>query len=51
MSKELIFFSRTYVGLNRVNYSDPNKTRTRKKSTYFYSKVVDTKCLVDNCLE
>nr|AHZ59665.1 glycoside hydrolase family 1 [Phyllotreta striolata] len=37
-------------GLVQVDFNDPNRTRTRKNSSYYYEKVCRTRCLVDECI-
>ncbi|CAH1115641.1 unnamed protein product [Psylliodes chrysocephalus] len=36
-------------GLISVNFDDPARPRTRKMSSYYYEKIMKTKCLVDEC--
>ncbi|XP_056648737.1 myrosinase 1-like [Diorhabda sublineata] len=38
-------------GLVYVDMNDPNRTRTRKDSSYYYQKVCETRCIVDECVE
>ncbi|KAJ3659573.1 hypothetical protein Zmor_011256 [Zophobas morio] len=36
-------------GLYSVNFDDPGRPRTSKASASYYSSVISSKCLVDNC--
>nr|AHZ59663.1 glycoside hydrolase family 1 [Phyllotreta striolata] len=36
-------------GVINVNFTDPERTRTRKLSSYYYEKVIRNRCLVDDC--
>ncbi|KAG5889223.1 hypothetical protein JTB14_018646 [Gonioctena quinquepunctata] len=38
-------------GLYSVDFNDPNRTRTPKKSASFFTKVCETGCIVDNCVD
>lgn len=37
-------------GLYQVDFNDPDRKRTLKSSAAWFKKVVDTKCLVDTCV-
>ncbi|KAJ8983485.1 hypothetical protein NQ317_014944 [Molorchus minor] len=41
----------TKLGMYTVNFSDPERTRTPRKSASFFTNVVKTRCLVDTCTE
>nr|XP_023028609.1 myrosinase 1-like [Leptinotarsa decemlineata] len=36
-------------GITYVDFNSPNRTRTRKNSSYYYEKVCKTHCLVEKC--
>ncbi|KAJ8943035.1 hypothetical protein NQ318_022579, partial [Aromia moschata] len=38
-------------GLYQVDFNNPNRTRTAKKSATFYKNVINTRCLLDSCEE
>uniref|UniRef100_A0A6P7GTM8 Myrosinase 1-like n=1 Tax=Diabrotica virgifera virgifera TaxID=50390 RepID=A0A6P7GTM8_DIAVI len=38
-------------GLVNVDMSDPSRTRTKKDSFYYYQKVCQTHCIVDQCID
>ncbi|XP_072382699.1 myrosinase 1-like [Diabrotica undecimpunctata] len=38
-------------GLVNVDMNDPNRTRTKKDSFYYYQKVCQTHCIVDQCID
>ncbi|KAJ8936644.1 hypothetical protein NQ314_012260, partial [Rhamnusium bicolor] len=37
-------------GVHHVDFESENRTRTPKQSAFFYRKVIETKCLVDQCI-
>nr|AEE63301.1 unknown [Dendroctonus ponderosae] len=39
------------LGLVQVNFDREERTRTPKDSYYWYQKVIETRCLVDECVE
>ncbi|KAL1513061.1 hypothetical protein ABEB36_002539 [Hypothenemus hampei] len=39
------------LGLIYVDHDSPNRTRTWKSSGLYYKKVVETRCLVDTCID
>uniref|UniRef100_A0A0K8TVD7 Putative glycosyl hydrolase n=1 Tax=Phaedon cochleariae TaxID=80249 RepID=A0A0K8TVD7_PHACE len=38
-------------GLYHVDFNSPNRERTPKKSAIWYKRVVETKCVVDDCVD
>ncbi|XP_018575352.1 myrosinase 1 [Anoplophora glabripennis] len=41
----------SFLGMYRVNFTDPERTRTPRKSAAWFTNMVKTRCLVDTCTE
>ncbi|KAJ8982455.1 hypothetical protein NQ317_010195 [Molorchus minor] len=41
----------SFLGMYSVNFTDPERTRTPRKSATFFTDIVKNRCLVDTCTE
>lgn len=38
------------MGLHQTDFTSPNRTRTPRKSAYWYKNLIATRCLADKCV-